>query len=139
MPDEPIEVIRGVYSGPDGREVMGLCIVLDNQDGKWEVTKSEHYTTIIKIKNDAKWHAEEYTDPKTHKRKVRIFLEGGKLNSLELKQFIHPTEEVYTANGNAANDEWPEVKIFYTTPDDSHTPHIKVEAPHTPTKKLQAT
>jgi hypothetical protein len=125
---EPIEVIRGVYKEHDGREVEGLCIVLDNQDGKWEVTKSEHYTTVIKIKNDAKWEVDEYTDQKTGKRKVRIFCEGGKLNSLELNQFINPTEEVYTPNGNAANNEWPGVKIFYTTPDDSHKPTIKIKA-----------
>jgi hypothetical protein len=128
MPDEPIDVIPGVYTEPDGREVMGLCIVLDNQDGKWEVTKSDHYTTVIKIKDGAKWEAEEYTDPKTSKRKVRIFCEGGKLNSLALKQFINPTEGVYTPNGNAANDEMPELKIFYTTPDDGHTPPIKLQA-----------
>ena len=125
---EPIEVIPGIYTEPDGREVMGLCIVLDNQDAKWEVTKSEHYTTVIKIKNDAKWEVEEYTDEKTGKRKVRIFCEGGKLNSLSLKQFIHPTEGVYTPNGNAANNEMPELKIFYTTPDDSHTPPIKLKS-----------
>jgi hypothetical protein len=125
MPD-PIEVIPGIYTEPDGREVMGLCIVIDNQDGKWEVSKSGHYSTVIKINNGAKWEAEEYTDPKTGKRKVRIFCEGGKLNSLALKHFIHPTDEVYTPNGNAANNEWPELKIFYTTPDDSHTPPIKI-------------
>jgi hypothetical protein len=124
---EPIEVTPGVYTGHDGREVMGLCIVLDNQDGKWEVTESDHHTTVIKIKDGAKWEVEEYTDPKTGKRKVRIFCEGGKLNSLALKQFIHPTEGVYTPNGNAANNEWPELKIFYTTPDDSHTPPIKIQ------------
>jgi len=123
---EPIDIVPGVYKEADGREVMGLCIVLDNQDGKWEVTKSGHYTTVIKIKDGAKWEAEEYTDPKTGKRKVRIFCEGGKLNSLALKHFIHPTDEVYTPNGNAANNEWPELKIFYTTPDDSHTPPIKI-------------
>ena len=127
MPD-PIEVLPGVYKEPDGREVMGLCIVLDNQDGKWEVTKSGHYTTVIKIQDGAKWEAEEYTDPNTGKGKVRIFCEGGKLNSLALKQFINPTEGVYTPNGNAADDEMPELKIFYTTPDDGHTPPIKLQA-----------
>ena len=128
MPREPIDVIPGVYTEPDGREVMGLCIVLDNQDGKWEVTESDHYTKVIKIKDGAKWEVEEYTDPKTGRRKIRIFCEGGKLNSVALKQFIHPTEDVYTPNGNAANNEWPELKIFYTTPDDSHTPPIKLQA-----------
>lgn len=129
MPKEPIDVIPGVYKRPGGREVMGLCIVLDNQDGQWEVTTYDHDTTVIKIKNGAKWSVEDYTDPKTGKRKVRIFCEGGKLNSLALKQFIQPTEEVYTPNGNAANDEMPEVKIFYTTPDDKHTDAIKIKAP----------
>lgn len=129
MPKEPIDVIPGVYKKDDGQEVMGLCIVLDNQDGQWEVTTYDNDTTVIKIKNGAKWEVEEYTDPKTRKRKVRIFCEGGKLNSLALKQFIHPTEGVYTPNGNAANDEMPEVKIFYTTPDDKHTDTIKLKAP----------
>ena len=128
MPKEPIDVFPGVYTEPDGREVMGLCIVFDNQDGEWEVTTYDHHTTVIKIKNGARWEAEEYTDPKTGKRKVRIFCEGGKLNSLAHKQFIHPTEGVYTPNGNAANNEMPELKIFYTTPDDSHTPPIKLKA-----------
>ena len=130
MPDEPIEVIRGLYKNPGGEMVEGLCIVLDNQDGKWEVTTSSNYkSTVIKIKDGAKWHVEDYIDPDTKKRKVRIFCEGGKLNSLELDQFIHPTEEVYTPNGNAANNEWPGVKIFYTTPDDGHKPTIKIKAP----------
>jgi hypothetical protein len=103
--------------------------MLDNQDGKWEVTKSGHYTTVIKIKHGAKWEVEEYADPKTGKRKVRIFCEGGKLNALSLEHFIHPTEEVYTPNGNAMKNEMPEVKIFYTTPDDDHRPTIKIQAP----------
>jgi hypothetical protein len=126
MPEEPIEIVPGVYTQSGGtEEVTGLCIVLDNQDGKWDVTTSDHYTTTIKIKKGATWKVEEYTDPTTGKQKVRIFCEGGKLNSLALKQFIQPTEEMYTPNGNAANNEWPEVRIFYTTPDDSHTPSIK--------------
>jgi hypothetical protein len=128
MPDDPIEVFPGVYTKPGGVEVMGLCIVLDNQDGKWDVTTSDHYTTTIKIKKNATWKAEEYTDPKTGKRKVRIFCEGGKLNALALKQFIQPADEVYTPNGNAANNEWPELRIFYTTPNDSNTPPIKIKA-----------
>jgi len=128
MPD-PIEILPGVYTGPDGSAVEGLCIVLDNQDGKWEVTTSGNYnTTVIKIKNGAKWHVDDYIDRETGKRKVRIFCEGGKLNSLELNQFIRPTEGVYTPNGNAAKNEMPEVKIFYTTPDDSHAPPIKLKA-----------
>ena len=127
MPDDPIDIFPGVYTEDDGRQVMGLCVVIDNQDGKWEVTKYGHDTTVIKIKNNAKWEAEEYTDP-NGKRKVRIFCEGGKLNSLALKQFINPTEGVYTPNGNAADDEMPELKIFYTTPDDGHTPPIKLQA-----------
>lgn len=128
MADEPIEVIPGVYTKPDGKKVMGLCIVLDNQDGAWDVTTSDYYSINIKIKKNSTWKAEEYTDPETRKRKIRIFCEGGKLNSLALKHFIHPTEETYTPNGNAANDEWPEIKIFYTTPKDSETPPIKIKA-----------
>lgn len=129
MPEEPIDVIPGVYTRHDGRVVEGLCIVLDNQDSKWEVTKSGNYTTVIKIKNNAKWEVDEYTDPKTGERKVRIFCEGGKLNSLALSHFIHPTNGVYTPNGNAVNNEMPEVKIFYTTPDDGNRPPIKIQAP----------
>jgi hypothetical protein len=128
MPDEPIDVVPGVYTVPGKPEVMGLCIMIDDQDGKWEVTTSDHYTTIIKIKKGSKWNVQEYTDPKTGRRKVQIFREGAKLNSLALKQFIHTTEEVYTRNAHAANNEASELKIFYTTPDDRHTPPIKIKA-----------
>ncbi|HZF39714.1 MAG TPA: hypothetical protein VE715_12885 [Blastocatellia bacterium] len=126
MPDEPIDIVPGVYTKPGKPEVMGLCIMIDNQDAQWEVTTSDSYTTIIKIKKGAKWNAQEYTDPKTGKRKVQIFREGAKLNSLALKHFIHPTEEVYTPNSNAANNEGAQLQIFYTTPDDRDTPPIKV-------------
>ena len=128
MPD-PIEIIPGVYTEAGGREVMGLCIVLDNQDGKWDVSTSDHYTTTIKIKKNANWKAEEYADPKTGRRKIRIFCEGGKLNALALKHFIQPTDEVYTPNGHVADNEWPELRIFYTTPDDKNIPPITIQAP----------
>ena len=121
MAEIPINIFPGVYTEPGGREVTGLCIMIDNQDGKWEVTTSDNYTTVIKIKNGAKWSAEEYTDPKTGERKVRIFREGAKLNGLA-QQFIRPTEEAYTPNASAAKGEGPELKIYYTTPEDSHTP-----------------
>ena len=123
---EPIEVKPGVYTKPGGGEVTGLCIVLDNQDAQWEVTTSDNYTTVIKIKNSATWHAQEYADPNTGKRMVQIFREGGKLNSLALKHFVNPTEGVYTPNGNAVNNEEPQFQIFYTTPEDGNTPPIKV-------------
>jgi hypothetical protein len=128
MPEEPIDVIPGVYTIPGKPEVVGLCIMIDDQDGKWEVTTSDHYTTTIKIKKGANWNVQTYTDPKTGKRKVQIFREGAKLNSLALRHFIQPTDEVCTPNGHTANDEWPEVKIFYTTPEDGHTPPIKIKA-----------
>jgi len=121
---EPIEVRRGVYTKPGGREVMGLCIVIDNQDAQWEVTTSEHYTTVIKIKHGAKWNVEEYTDQKTGKRTVQIFREGAKLQSLA-QQFIHPTEDAYAPIAVAANNEGPEIKIYYTTPEDNQNPPIK--------------
>lgn len=121
---EPINIFPGVYKKSDGREVTGLCIVLDNQDGQWEVTTSDNYTTVIKIKNGAKWNAEEYTDPKTGERKVRLFHEGAKLNGLA-QQFIRPTEEPYTPNASAAKGEGPELMIYYTTPEDRHTPPRK--------------
>jgi hypothetical protein len=123
---EPIEITPGVYTKPGKPEMTGLCILLDNQDAQWEVTTSDNYTTIIKIKSDSKWNVEEYTDPTTGKRKLQIFRESAKLNSLALKHFIQPTEEMYTPNNNAANNEGSELKIFYTTPDDSETPPIKL-------------
>jgi len=125
---EPIFVRSGVYTKPDNPETMGLCIVLDKQDAQWEVTTSDQYTTIIKIKNGSTWNAQEYTDPMTGRQKVLIFGEGAKLNSLALKHFIQPTEEVYTPNSNAANNEGSELMIFYTTPDDGDTPPIKIQA-----------
>jgi hypothetical protein len=121
---EPINIFPGVYTGPDGREVTGLCIMIDNQDGKWEVTKSDNYTTVIKIKNGAKWNAEEYTDPKTGERTVRLFREGAKLQSVA-QQFIHPTEGAYARDASAAQGEVPQLKIYYTTTEDSHTPPRK--------------
>jgi len=120
MAEIPINIFPGVYTKPGGSEVTGLCIMLDNQDGQWEVTTSDNYTTVIKIKNGSKWSAEEYTDPKTGERKVRLFREGAKLNGLA-QQFIRPTEEAYTPNPSAAKGEGPELKIYYTTTEDSHT------------------
>jgi hypothetical protein len=122
---EPINIFPGVYKKPGGREVTGLCIMLDNQDGQWEVTTSDNYTTVIKIKNGAKWSVEEYTDPNTGERRVRFFLEGAKLNHLA-QQFIQSTDEAYAPNASRANSEGPEIKIYYTTPEDSNTPPKKI-------------
>jgi len=126
MPKEPIDIFPGVYTTPGGPEIMGLCIMIDNQDAQWEVTTTAQYGTVIRIKNGSNWNAQEYTDPNTGKRKLQIFREGAKLNSLELKQFIHPTEDLYTPNANATNDEGAELRIHYTTPEDGHTPTITI-------------
>jgi hypothetical protein len=128
MPEEPIDIRPGVYTIPGKPGVIGLCIMLDDSEDKWEVTTSDHYTTTIKIKKGAKWNVQEYTDPKTGKRRLQIFCEGAKLNSLVLKQFLHPTEEVYTPNPHAAKNEGSELKIFYSTPDDNQAPPIKLQA-----------
>jgi len=127
MPKEPIDIVPGVYTKPGEREVMGLCIMIDNQDAQWEVTTSDHYTTVIKIKKGSHWNAQVFTDQKTGKQRLQIFREGAKVNSLQLTQFMHPTKEVYTPNAHAGNDEQPELKIFYTTPEDGHTPPIKIK------------
>jgi len=113
--EEPIDIVPGVYTTPGGPEIMGLCIMIDNQDAQWKVTTTAQYGTVIRIKNGSKWNAQEYTDPNTGKRKLQIFREGAKLNSLELKQFIHPTKDVYTPNGNAADNEESQARIYYTT------------------------
>ena len=126
---EPIDIRPGVYTKPGEREVTGLCIMIDNQDAQWEVTTSDHHTTVIKIKRGAHWNARVFTDPKTGKPKLQLFREGANLNSLVLNQFIHPTEEVYTPNANAANDETSDLKIFYTTPEDGNTPPTTIKAP----------
>ena len=122
---EPINIFPGVYKKAGGSEVTGLCIMLDNQDGQWEVTTSDDYTAVIKIKNGAKWSVEEYTDPNTGGRTVRFFLEGAKLNHLA-QQFIQPIEEAYAPNTGRAKSGGPEIKIYYTTPEDSNTPPIKI-------------
>lgn len=127
MPREPIDIVPGVYTKPGEREVMGLCIMIDSQDAEWEVTKSDNYTTIIKIKKDAKWNVQEYTDPKTGKRKLQIFREGAKLNRL-VQQYTDPTEEAYTHDASGASGDGPELKIYFTTPEDSHTPPKKIKA-----------
>src|SRR5215475_5352489 len=121
MPREPIDIVPGVYTTPGGPEIMGLCIMIDNQDAQWEVTTTAQYGTVIKIKNGSNWNAQEYTDPNTGKLKLQIFREGAKLNALQL---IQP--EVYAPNGNAADTEESELKIFYTTPEDGHTPPITI-------------
>ena len=123
MPDEPIEVIRGVYTTPGEPEIMGLCIMIDNQDAQWEVTTTAQYGTVIKIKNGSNWNAQEYTDPNTGKRKLQIFREGAKLNALQL---IQP--EVYTPNSGAVDNEESRLRIFYTSPEDGHTPPITIPA-----------
>jgi hypothetical protein len=128
MPEPPIDIVPGVYTKPGEREVMGLCIMIDDQDDKWEVTTSDNYTTTIKIKNGSKWNVQEYTDPKTGKRKIQIFREGARLNSLEQK-FINRTEEAYTQDASAEKGGGPQLKIFYTTPEDSHKPPIKKPKP----------
>ena len=127
MAREPINIFPGVYTKPDGREVTGLCIMIDNQDAQWEVTKSDNYTTIIKIKSGSKWNAQEYTDHKTGNLMLQIFREGAKLNHMA-QEFIHPTEEAYTPNASAAKGEGPVLRVYYTTPEDSQTPPKKIKA-----------
>jgi hypothetical protein len=131
MADEPIEVKPGVYTMPGEPEIMGLCIMIDNKEAQWEVTTTDHYTTVIKIKKNSKWNVQEYTDPKTGKKNLQIFREGAKLNSIVLRQFIHPTkekctEEVYTPNAHAAKNEDSELRIFFTTPEDGKVPPIEI-------------
>jgi hypothetical protein len=125
MAREPINIFPGVYTKPGEREVMGLCITIDNQDAEWEVIASDNYTTIIKIKHNAKWNAQEYTDPKTGNRKMQIFREGAKLNRIA-QEFIKPTEEAYAQDAGPASGEGPMLRIYYDTPDDSDTPPIKI-------------
>jgi hypothetical protein len=121
---EPIEIIPGVYTKPGERGVAGLCIMIDKQEAEWEVTTSDDYAIVIKIKKDAKWKVQEYSDPKTGKRKLQIFREGAKLNGLA-QQFVHATEDAYPHNASAAKGEGPELKIYYTIPEDNHKPPIK--------------
>jgi hypothetical protein len=125
---EPIDIVPGVYTKPGGRTAVGLCIMIDNQDAQWEVTKSDHYTTIIKIKRGANWKAQEITDPKTGIPKLQLFREGAKLNRI-VQLFIHPTEDAHTQNASAADNELPDLKIYYDTPEDSPTPPRKKPAP----------
>jgi len=127
MPEFPIDVVPGVYTKPGEQEVMGLCIMIDNEDAEWEVTTSDHYTTVIKIKRGAKWNAQEFIDQKTGKRMLQIFREGAKLNRLA-QEFTRPKEETDTKDASAAKGEGPALKIFYTTPEDSHTPPKKKPA-----------
>jgi hypothetical protein len=110
----PIEIVPGVYTTPGQPEIMGLCIVIDNQETNWEVIRTEQYGTTIKIKNGSIWNVQEYVDPNTGKQSLEIFRAGGKLNYLVLEQFIHLTEDVYTPNGNAAENELPMTRIFYS-------------------------
>jgi hypothetical protein len=127
MAREPINIFPGVYTKPGEREVMGLCIMIDSLDAQWEVTTSDHYEIVIKIKKDAKWKIQEYADPKTGKQSLQIFREGAKLNRMA-QEFINPTEEAYTQGASAANGAGPALRIYYDTPEDSQTPPIKIQA-----------
>jgi hypothetical protein len=118
---EPIEVLPGVYTIPGQPAIMGLCIKIDNRDAQWEVKRSDHYGTTIKIKSDSKWNVQEYTDPKTGRRKLQIFREGAKFNAV---QVIRPTQAEGAAYGNAAENEEQKLRIFYTSPEDSNTAPI---------------
>jgi len=121
----PINVVPGVYTKPDGGEVTGLCVVIDGQDAQWEVTTSDNYEIVIKIKKDAKWKVQEYADPMTGERKMRLFREGAKLNGVA-QEFINPTEEAYAQGASAASGEAPMLRIYYDTPEDSNTPPINI-------------
>lgn len=116
MAEEPIDVRPGVYTEPGKPPVMGLCIVIDNQNGEWDVAETDDEVTIVTIKKGAKWRADEYPEPGTTRKKVQIFCEGGNLNSIVLKHFIHPTEDVHTPDDNPPAGEVPELKIHYTSP-----------------------
>ena len=113
MPEFPIEVVPGVYTIPGQPEIMGLCVKIDKQEANWEVIRSEHYGTTIKIKSDSKWKVQVYTDPETGKRKLQIFREDAKFNALQI---------------NSAETEDQKLRIFYTTPEDSNTPPIIIPA-----------
>ena len=127
MTREPINIFPGVYTKPGEREVMGLCIMIDSLDAQWEVTASDHYEIVIKIKKEAKWKVQEYADPKTGKQSLQIFREGAKLNRMA-QEFIKPTEEAYAQDASAASGEGPMLSIYYDTPEDSNTPPQKIKA-----------
>jgi hypothetical protein len=42
------------------------------------------------------------------------------------QQFIQPTEGAYAPTASRATSEGPEIKIYYTTPEDSNTPPKKI-------------
>ncbi|MBO0724444.1 MAG: hypothetical protein J2P52_02495 [Blastocatellia bacterium] len=125
MANIPINIFPGAYKKPGGGEVTGLCVMLENQDGQWEVTTSDNNTTIIKIQNGAKWYAQEYTDPNTGDRMLLILREGAKMNGMA-QDLTQPTEGAYTTNASTAKGGGPGLKIYYTTPEDGNTPPIKV-------------
>jgi hypothetical protein len=60
---------------------------------------------------------QEFTDPKTGKRKLQIFRAGANFNAL---QVILPTL--------AAENEEHKLRIFYTSPEDSNTAPIIIPA-----------
>jgi hypothetical protein len=99
---------------------MGLCIVIDNQEANWEVIRTEQYGTTIKIKNGSIWNVQEYTDPKTGKRKLQIFREGANFNAL---QITRPAQAEGAAYGNAAENEDQKLRIFYSKWQGLQSPH----------------
>lgn len=118
MPDEPIDIVPGVYTGADGAEETGLCVAFDNTDGAWQVTRSGQ-ATVIRIKHGTGWDADAYTDPRTGRRTLRVIREGATLDTVE-QRFPHPaphrTPDEYPGRGEHTERGWPELKIFYTGP-----------------------
>lgn len=116
---EPIGVKPGVYT-VSGEPVMGLCIVIDDAEAGWKVTDGKDDSITISIPSDSPWRVmrvPDEDDPNSFY--LQVFRKDGKLNSVVLQSFVHPTGEVHTPNADHPEGQPPELKIFYTNPEEA--------------------
>ncbi len=116
---EPVGVSPGVYT-VGGKEVMGLCFVIDDLDANWKVTEKSDGSIVVTIPNHSPWKVKrtlDKDDPYGHY--LQVFRKDGKLNAIVLENFIHPTDAVHTPNADHPKDQPPKLKIFYTNPEET--------------------
>lgn len=116
---ESIGIRPGVYTTRGQKEVMGLCVVIDDTEAGWELMENTDGSMTIHIPNRSPWRAMRGSDNDDKKGSyyLQIFRVGGKLNSIELQSFVNSTGDVHTPNASHPADKEPGLKIHYTSPE----------------------
>ncbi|MGH9802590.1 MAG: hypothetical protein ACRD82_19670 [Blastocatellia bacterium] len=117
MADEPIIIKPGVYTLPGKPKVMGLCIVIDDQEAGWLMADKADGSITINIPSESPWKVMRVPDEDGSGYYLQIFRIDGKLNSIVLESFMHPTDDVHTPNADHPADKPPALQIHYTKPE----------------------